>query len=643
LPGAVGRNELDARPPRAEHQAGVGSLRTHAFEVAVALAVVVGFFVFGPLTSSVAALAPVPGGPWYWTSPQPSGAALYGVAAFGQHRWAVGSTGTILHSPDAGATWSQQSSGTTVPLDAVAFVDGNNGWAVGGGHFFIFPGVVILRTSDGGQTWQPQIPPPGSGPLHAVTFLDRRRGWAVGSRGTILRTADGGATWNRQTIRGLRAELWCVAFSDRRHGVIGGPRDAYLSTSDGGRTWKRVQLPRWSDGGELRTMVEAVFDREGRGYALLGVRVANYVAGEGVLRLSDGGRRWKLMRGWPKDVEHLGALSLAADGRLHALGVADDEDEDLWRPVFLRSSNGARSWRVERWSSEYLSDLVLAPGGACAVGETILSSSDGRRWQARRSSRHRFLAIDALDDAHYWAIGRAPELLPPWLEGDEEDVELEDWQDEPPADSVISFSSDGVRWQERATLPDCDLNAVEFLDTQRGFATDEASGRLFATRDGGRTWTSRSLLAGFLADVQFIDAQHGWLAGSRSAGLDQYDQQTYEAVVFTTSDGGTTWVRHSRGNDRWLRGLYFLDSSRGWAFGGHLVLRTLDGGITWSEHAVGEEELTSLVDVAFADALHGWALADEGYEWPSPAVYRTSDGGRSWSDVSSPPVFGSQS
>ncbi len=57
---------------------------------------------------------------------------------------AVGAEGTILHTTDGGATWTLQSSGTTVPLSGVTFVDANTGWAVG-------EGGTILHTTTGGE------------------------------------------------------------------------------------------------------------------------------------------------------------------------------------------------------------------------------------------------------------------------------------------------------------------------------------------------------------------------------------------------------------------------------------------------------------------------------------------------------------
>ena len=87
----------------------------------------------------------------------PSG--LAGVAfTDATHGWAVGDGGTILATTDGGATWSAQSSGTTVDLGAVAFTDATHGWAVGDGG-------TILVTANGGATWSAQSLAPGAGTI----------------------------------------------------------------------------------------------------------------------------------------------------------------------------------------------------------------------------------------------------------------------------------------------------------------------------------------------------------------------------------------------------------------------------------------------------------------------------------------------
>ena len=127
-----------------------------------------------------------------WTA-QTSGTTtlLRGVSAVDANTaWAVGDTGTILHTTDAGTTWTAQS-GTTNDLRDVSAVDANTAFAVG------FTGT-ILHTTDAGTTWTTQT----SGTtiaLLAVSAVDANTAFVVGDGGTILHTTNAGTTWTTQT------------------------------------------------------------------------------------------------------------------------------------------------------------------------------------------------------------------------------------------------------------------------------------------------------------------------------------------------------------------------------------------------------------------------------------------------------------
>ena len=86
-------------------------------------------------------------------SPLPPGAAMFDfstLAVRGGKCWIAGSPGSrVFFTPDAGKTWSSYSTGATVPLTAITFVDDRYGWAVG-------QLGLVLATSDGGRTWQRQ-------------------------------------------------------------------------------------------------------------------------------------------------------------------------------------------------------------------------------------------------------------------------------------------------------------------------------------------------------------------------------------------------------------------------------------------------------------------------------------------------------
>lgn len=73
-------------------------------------------------------------------------------------------------------------------------------------------------------------------------------------------------------------------------------------------------------------------------------------------------------------------------------------------------------------------------------------------------------------------------------------------------------------------------------------------------------------------DITFVDAQHGWaLVGADSN------------VLYATGDGGTTWTQQAvdAGDARYVR---FADVDNGWIFAeGGRFQSTHDGGVTWHE------------------------------------------------------------
>jgi len=60
----------------------------------------------------------------------------------------------------------------------------------------IFFCLFILSTTYGQWFWQ--NPLPQGNDLYSVHFINSNTGWMVGEVGTILRTTDGGSTWENQ-------------------------------------------------------------------------------------------------------------------------------------------------------------------------------------------------------------------------------------------------------------------------------------------------------------------------------------------------------------------------------------------------------------------------------------------------------------
>jgi photosystem II stability/assembly factor-like uncharacterized protein len=101
----------------------------------------------------------------------------------------VGERGHVLISID-GKHWQQITVPTRSTLTGVYFQDKQNGWVVG--H-----DAVILRTTDGGKTWQKvYYDPEGQTPLFDIWFKNEKKGIAIGAYGLYLVSEDGGASWD---------------------------------------------------------------------------------------------------------------------------------------------------------------------------------------------------------------------------------------------------------------------------------------------------------------------------------------------------------------------------------------------------------------------------------------------------------------
>lgn len=154
--------------------------------------------------------------------------------------------GMILFSADGGETFARQGQGSPalqgVDLSDIWAVDENTVWAVGSDN-------VILKTTDGGQTWSRVQAPSGlSVPqLMSVCVVDKKKIWISGSNGTVYKSPDDGITWTRFDTNffhsgGMQGN-WAI--TPQKVYVVGGIGTSQVRgfigyTNDGGATWDTV-------------------------------------------------------------------------------------------------------------------------------------------------------------------------------------------------------------------------------------------------------------------------------------------------------------------------------------------------------------------------------------------------------------------
>lgn len=286
---------------------------------------------------------------------------LLDIASVGDRVIAVGERGHILVG-DGRNGWRQSRVPVRTMLTGVHMQDMKTGWAVG--H-----DAVILRTSDGGETWEKVYSDPElESPLLDVWFANDRRGFAVGAYSLFLETDDGGASWRARTFEPITE-----------------------AAVDGAVTGGELDADDFSD----------VYDFH-LNSLVPGGNGALYIAAEGgnLYRSDDGGASWREMAS-PYRGSFFGLLPLGRGGLL-AFGL---------RGHLYRSEDGGTSWdRIETGVKEMLTDGVRLNDGSIVIvglGGTVLRSDDGgHRFELTRlPDRHGLSAVVQTDDGRVLAAG----------------------------------------------------------------------------------------------------------------------------------------------------------------------------------------------------------------------------------------------
>ena len=182
---------------------------------------------------------------------------------------------------------------------------------------------------------------------------------------------------------------------------------------------------------------------------------------------------------------------------------------------------------------------------------------------------------------------------------------------------------------------------------------------LYRSTDRGATWEQRPMPqqryggVRFL-EISFVSSQEGWLTMSGSGP----GPNVYAAWILHTSDAGITWqllTPTGVGDFKGRNGLSFIDSNRGFLDAwdpnqAAVIYRTTDGGQTWmaSQHLPDPPSFkTVCVGCGLPEAgpvrAFGSTLVVSAWQPSDPAtqyVFRSIDGGATWTYAASPPRQG---
>jgi photosystem II stability/assembly factor-like uncharacterized protein/tetratricopeptide (TPR) repeat protein len=153
--------------------------------------------------------------------------------------WAVGEDGVVLHTIDRGLSWDLQRTPTTDVLTSIQMTGGDDGWIVGRRPtpFLNSTSGTLLGTTDRGIRWMPIDQPGQFTGLNKVRFLDANKGWVLGDASDrsptgMWFTTDAGRSW--ATLKSGRQAGWLSAAPlDFNNGILVGQNGALANLRAG--------------------------------------------------------------------------------------------------------------------------------------------------------------------------------------------------------------------------------------------------------------------------------------------------------------------------------------------------------------------------------------------------------------------------
>ena len=566
-------------------------------------------------------------------------------------------SGGLWGTFDRGATWQPLTDDQpTTSMGAIAAAPSapNIVYAgTGEGDNLSQLGVGLLRSSDGGQTWQ-LMPAPelsGSGVYDiAIDPADPMHVW-VGTLERLLESTSGGATW--RVVQSV--PTWDIAINPGTPGeIFAATRAGLIRSVNGGSTWSLVPLP--------GTTASSRFERLEACHAPSTpavVYVVGVLNGRGMLwrRASFGGafaqetapplkRDSDIAQAWydwcvavsPVDANlvYVGAVELYR-GRRSGGGWQ-------WTNISSRSTGDSIHPDQHHLAFDPVDPNVLY---VCNDGGLFRSANGGTNWTALNPglSITEFEFLAHLEGQDGWLIGGTQDngTLSNQGDGSWKQIALGDGGDcgADEAQNLCYHSYYGM-WIERA--PATGTNAFRWKDVSppfadayealfyppldvRGSVVAKAGVTLFVSDDNGDTWS----------EVDFG-------LGGRASALLIHSATT---IFVSTEDGGLARIR--RGSSGWgAATVTALNSPRPafisdivvpgqpnkvmWvsssAFGGGHVYRSTNGGTTWTDRTGNLPDIpVNAIVVDPKNATRVFAATDHG-------VYQTRNSGTKWTDYS---------
>jgi len=521
--------------------------------------------------------------------------------------------GGLWKSTNAGLNWSALTDETpSMAIGGVAVLPSNSnviviGTGEGTPNIDRIQGVGILRSTDGGSTWDTTSLTYSKANGHGFHFIEANPitgTFLAGATDGLWRSTDEGSTWIQVRIGGNWFDaVWKPGDANRCYAVRGGsgtPNGVSVSTDDGA-TWtvSGTGQPSFTTIGKSKLAVSA--DEPTWIYAGFSNRSSSNLIG--IYRSTNDGANWTLQASAPNMYGGQGwyNVSLAADPNNADLVVSGGVE--LYRSTnagvtFTQIGNNVH---VDHHAAAYRpgSPNNLFVGSDGGVYE---STNDGGSWTARNSGLVTYQFYDIC----------VSQFSPSFMMGGTQDNGTDRWTGT--TTWLEGLFADGMVCNVNPNVSNVIYAEIQFGDH-------------YKSSNGGSNW--QPIMNGIIGNGAWVTpvaedqtpANGGHLYTSTGAG------------IFRTTNGGTLWENVAPHNANWID-MSPVDGNVVWTISGILVKRSTDDGGTWTDAApFGFFTGSGTKIVAHPTDVNSAFVSFSSYSVGFAHVAKTTDGGVSWTNI----------
>ena len=549
------------------------------------------------------------------------------------HIWVTGPNEFLVSSHDGGKTWKSEKIGKIAYFYKVQFFDAKNGVVAGAAILSENQTEAIYQmyvTADGGKTWKLQNSSLGFFPME-MYFTSAKEGYTIvkndekTGKDRFVKTVDGGKTW-KDVKEFANANLSTMSFPDAKNGFViaevpsskGGSPAAKLvifSTADGGKSWKQSDFPAEVAGNQYKESHVVYFKTPKTGWVIKANEVEGPMENQ-VFKTEDGGKTWSKI--YTSDETGVNRIAFF------------DENTGLFMPGFwfmepkiFRTTDGGKTFdqlvkgKELHFNAFHFFDAKT--GIAFSDGSIVKTTDGGKSWNVvKKVEATIFDRLQFFNPKEGIATG----------------------YDDAGAVFLFTTTDGGENWTSIKLDSQAYLMNMNFVDLKTFYALTmgENSRSVVRSDDGGKTWKEVMIDTspeGQLYDLFFLDKNNGWVSGiNLLPGATKNNGMV--AFLKNTTDGGLTWSENWLDDQGYPSTIQFLDKDHGWYTSilndtSYVLWRTTNGGKTWDKSFLaGTQDI--IEEIQFRDPMNGWMLKAYGAPMSPSFVYRTKDGGKTWSE-----------